>query len=73
MLLFVSLRQSRGALVVGLKYFLCIVLGLLFNMIMYLVMVFFTIYGCLFRGDFVGFYLGSLSYVGKFADPLLYC
>ena len=39
MLLFVSLRQSKGVLVVGLRILLCFVLGLLFNMIMYLVIV----------------------------------
>ena len=32
-------EASRGALVVGLKVLLCIVLGLLFDMIMYLMMV----------------------------------
>lgn len=30
------------------------------------------IYGHLFKGDFASFYLGKLSYVGKFANPLLY-
>ena len=33
MLLFVSLRQSRGVLVINLKILLCIVLDFLFNMI----------------------------------------
>ena len=37
MLSFVSLRQSRGALVIALNFFY-IVLGLLFNMTMYLMM-----------------------------------
>ena len=37
-------------------------------MIMNLMMVFLIIYGCLFRGDFAGFYFGNLSYVGKFVD-----
>ena len=38
MLLFMSLRQSRGVLVVGLKILLHIILGLLFIMVMNLVM-----------------------------------
>ena len=42
MLFFVSLRQSRGASVVDLRNLLCIVLGLLFNMIMYLVMMYYV-------------------------------
>lgn len=40
MLLFVSLRQSRGALVVGMKILIYIVLSLLFNMVIYLMVVF---------------------------------
>ena len=43
MLLFVSLKQSRGALVMGLNFFYCVVWVLLFKMIMYLVMINFTI------------------------------
>ena len=39
MLLFVSMRQSRGVLVVNLKPLLHIVLGLLFDVIMYLVII----------------------------------
>ena len=39
-MLFMSLRQSRGALVMGLIFSLCIVLGMLFNLIMYLMMFF---------------------------------
>ena len=71
MFLFVSLRQSRGALVMGLKILLCIVLGLLFNRVLYLNDGSCTIYGRVFRDDFVGFYLGSPSYVCTLADLLL--
>jgi hypothetical protein len=70
MLSFVSLRQSRGVLVVGLKIILCIVLGLFKKGL-----VFddgcFIIYSHVFRGDFVGFYLGISSYICKFANMLL--
>lgn len=52
MLLFESLRQCRGALMVSLSILLCIILGLWFNMIMYLVMILFTIFGRLLRGQF---------------------
>ena len=61
--------SKRGG---GSNDFLCIVLDLLFNIILKLVMFFSTICGRLFGVDFVGFYLGNLFYVGKFANPLLY-
>jgi hypothetical protein len=55
---------------------MCIVLGVLFSMALYLVMVFsplMMVLGCLFRGNFVVFYFGSPPYGFKFADPFLHC
>ena len=60
-LLFVSLRHSRGVFAEGLNIFLCILLGLRLSKVRYFVMVFFTVNGGLFSADFVGFYLGCAA------------
>jgi hypothetical protein len=44
--------------------------GLWFTMDLYLVMVFFTLYVYMFRGNYVGFYLKNPSCGGKFNNPL---
>lgn len=62
------MRQLRGVLVFGLKIILCIVLGLWFNVVICLVV---ALYGCLFGGNFVGFYFSILSYVRKFSNPIV--
>ena len=54
-------KQSSVLLGVGWKIFLWIVLGLMFSKVLYFVMVFFTVYCCLFSDNFMSFQFGFFS------------
>ena len=63
MLLFESLKQSRGVLVVGPFWNFNVVVVLFWVFLYSMRFFYFSIYGHLCRGNFSGFYLGNMSLV----------